>query len=52
VEEILKIINTHDPLVIHAERINSGDISTIEEEVSTEVAQSFQDALSDPYPSD
>jgi TPP-dependent pyruvate/acetoin dehydrogenase alpha subunit len=52
VEEIHKLKNTHDPLVIHAERINSGDIGTIEEEVSTEVAQSFQNALSDPFPSD
>lgn len=52
VEEILTLKNTHDPLVIHAGRINSADISTIDEEISTEVAQSFQDALSDPYPTD
>jgi TPP-dependent pyruvate/acetoin dehydrogenase alpha subunit len=52
VEEILKLKNTHDPLVIHAGRINFDEINTIEEEVSSEVAHSFQDALSDPYPMD
>ena len=51
-EEILEIKKTRDPLAIHAKRINSGDINTIEEEVSNEVAQAFQDALSDPLPHD
>ena len=51
-EEILEIKKTRDPLAIHAKRINSGDINTIEEEVSNEVAQAFQEALSDPLPLD
>ena len=45
-------METRDPLVIHANRINSDEIFTIEEEVSNEVAQAFQDALSDPLPDD
>ena len=51
-EEMLKIQKTRDPLIIHAKRINFDEINAIEEEVSTAVAQSFQDALSDPYPPD
>jgi len=51
-QEILETKKTRDPLAIHAKRINSGDINTIEEEVSNEVAQAFQDALSDPLPLD
>ena len=51
-EEMLKIRKTRDPLIIHAKRINSDEINTIEEEVSNEVGQAFQNALSDPYPSD
>jgi TPP-dependent pyruvate/acetoin dehydrogenase alpha subunit len=51
-EEILEIKKTRDPLAIHAKRINSGDINTIEEEVSNEVTQAFQEALSDPLPHD
>ena len=51
-DEIRKIMETRDPLVIHANRINSDEIFTIEEEVSNEVAQAFQDALSDPLPDD
>ncbi len=51
-QEILETKKTRDPLVIHAKRIKSDDINTIEEEVSNEVAQAFQDALSDPLPHD
>lgn len=51
-EEMLKIQKTCDPLLIHGKRIKSDEIKTIEDEVSSQVAQAFQDALSDPLPHD
>ena len=49
-ETIRSMQINHDPLLIHAERLNSEELTPIEEEVSREVTQTFQEALADPYP--
>jgi acetoin:2,6-dichlorophenolindophenol oxidoreductase subunit alpha len=45
-----KIKREFDPLSIHAQRLSSGDIAAIEEDVNREVLDAFETALNDPYP--
>lgn len=50
-EELTKIRETRDPLLLHAERLNAVEKDLIENEVNLEVSVAFKQALSDPKPS-
>ena len=50
-EELTKIRETRDPLLLHAERLNAVEKDLIENEVNLEVSVAFKQALSDPEPS-
>jgi len=49
-DEILSLRKTFDPLSILGKRLDSSELTTIQEEVDKEVTQAFQGALSDPLP--
>jgi len=49
-EQVDALRRERDPVVIHAARLDVDERVVIEEEVETEVATAFQQALNDPFP--
>jgi TPP-dependent pyruvate/acetoin dehydrogenase alpha subunit len=49
-EELARLRREHDPLTIHADRLEPTERLRIEAEVDAEIQAAFQQALEDPYP--
>ena len=48
--EIARMQENRDPITIHAARLEKTQRESIEAQVNDEIAQAFQEALTDPYP--
>jgi pyruvate dehydrogenase E1 component alpha subunit/2-oxoisovalerate dehydrogenase E1 component len=49
-DQVARLRRERDPLGIHAPRLAPDSRTAIESEVNTQIAQAFQQALSDPFP--
>ena len=50
IDEIASLRQRRDPLALQAARLSPEERQTIEKEVDAEIAQAFQQALADPFP--